>query len=169
MRRTFALGMMALLGMLWLVAPAQACDQDGPGKMGKTGVFPKVVLDHAKDLGLSKDQKGAVKKIASTLKKETRDLNKQVEKKRDQVANWLKKEKDVADDRLRAAMVEIGQLKGEIRFAWTKAKRDTRKVLNADQLAKYRALDDGGCSMGKDCPMKKGDMMKDGGECPMKN
>ena len=100
---------------------------------------PKHVLDLKQELKLTEPQLREIERIHAAMDQEARGLGERIVARETELeARFAGRRADEAS--ARPLFVEIGQLRGELRFAHVKAHLATARVLSAEQIALYDQL-----------------------------
>jgi Spy/CpxP family protein refolding chaperone len=100
---------------------------------------PKHILDLAKELGLSDEQKKSIQKIYDDMHTRAKDVGARIveieEELNDAFKTGLISDKSIMDD-----TEQIGKLRGKLRAIHLTAHLKTKKLLTTDQLVIYKKL-----------------------------
>lgn len=113
----------------------------GLAKAGELNQYPgpRHVLDLADKLGLSQEQLAQTQNLFSSMQKNAMDLGKKIINK-EQYLDKLFSEKTVSEKRLKQALLELGQLRAELRFEHLKAHLKQAAILSEKQIHQYIQL-----------------------------
>jgi Spy/CpxP family protein refolding chaperone len=113
----------------------------GFAKAGELNHYPgpRHVLDLAEKLDLSEGQLAKTREIYSKMHEEAVQLGKLIVEKEGIVDN-LFADKKIDEIQLRSLALQIGSLRGELRFVHLRAHLEMRRVLSLEQINKYDRL-----------------------------
>ena len=113
----------------------------GLAKAGELNQYPgpKHVLELADKLGLSREQLEQTQNLYRTMQKNAMSLGKKIINKEQQL-DQLFADKTVSEKNLKQVLLEIGQLRAELRFVHLKAHLQQKAVLSEKQVHQYVQL-----------------------------
>jgi len=100
---------------------------------------PRHVLDFASQLQLSEAQRSKTQEIYGRMHDEAVQLGKTILLKEEELAHLFKKN-EVDSNKLRTLVMEIAQLRGELRLVHLLAHLEMKRVLSKGQIEKYDEL-----------------------------
>ena len=100
---------------------------------------PKHVLELAFDLGLSAEQERRTREIFQSMRDRAAHLGQELVE-REQALDTGFSEGRIDDDTLHSLLRELGELRGELRYAHLRAHLEMREVLTAAQIQAYDGL-----------------------------
>lgn len=100
---------------------------------------PKHVLELAKELQISKQQINQTKKVYDTMNEEALQLGKLYIEKENELNRLFNKQK-IGEKQLKSLILEIGRLRGELRFVHINAHLKMKNILTKEQIDNYDKL-----------------------------